>query len=410
MRILHILGVGRLPRDPEAEPMPGVSKVAMQLARVQAASGHDVGVMANDAHGWVSSWRGVRLEGVGVAHWARLRAGRKHYDLSKWLPLAIRTLRQRFDIIHAHEMVRFSPLFGRVRIAHFHTDPLWDDTAAALQAQLPDFRRISRSTRAQIAVSGFVSRRLRHGMDAAGVGHHADRIRVIPNGVDLAAFATSRLRNERNRYRHEWRVRDEDVVLLFAGAIVPEKGFDVLARAFVNLLDSAPQVRLVVAGGADLWGRGRRTLHGPRTAFESDVRRILEQATEHQRVKWLGVVPGDEIPAIHAACDVLIQPSMFQEAFGLSILEGMAAGNPVVATAVGGVPELVTKDNGIIVPPGDIPALERAIESLVRAPDVREKLSKGALLTAETYTWDAAAEQVLALYEQVLTSAHHGRT
>jgi hypothetical protein len=134
MRILHVLGVGRLPKNPEAEPMSGVSKVAMQLARVQAASGHPTTVMATDEHSWVSSWRGVRLEGAGVAHWARLHVGRKHYELSRWLPLAIRTWRQRFDIIHAHEMVRFSSLFGRLRIAHFHTDPLWDDTSASLQA------------------------------------------------------------------------------------------------------------------------------------------------------------------------------------------------------------------------------------------------------------------------------------
>ncbi len=404
MRILHLLGVGRVPREPEHDPIPGVPRVALELARRQVDRGHRVTVAAPDGASWTAEWRGVELRGVGILSMARIRLGRKWFDLRAWVPTALLTRRHRFDVVHAHEATRFRHLAARARVAHLHTDPRWDDSDESLAAQLPEFRRIQRDTGAQVAVSGFVSRRLREGMDAAGIPREAARIEVVRNGVDLDRFPPARLGLERRRLRNLWGVGENDLVLLFAAAVVPKKGMAPLAHAFLDIMEELPQVHLTIAGGAGLWESAAPTSSSVGTPFEEELRVLLRPGEAAGRVRWLGIVPGSELPGVHAATDVLVQPSVFQEAFGLSILEGMAAGNPVLATTVGGIPELVDEGNGILVPPGDVTALADAIRRIARHPRLLSTLAQGARKTARRFNWDEPALQIEALYQSLLES------
>jgi glycosyltransferase involved in cell wall biosynthesis len=374
----------------------------MELGRAQVAHGHRVVVAAADTAGWREGWHGVELRGVRALPWARLRLGRRRYDLARWLPLALEGRRGGYDIVHVHELVRFSPLGGRIRVAHFHTDPRWDDTPHSLRAQRPDFRRIARETDAQLTVSAFVGRRLREGMRGSGVPDDSCLIEVIPNGLDLRRFDPGVLEAARARLRAAWGMRGDDVVLLFAGAWVPEKGLEHLASALSALLDDLPRVHLVVAGGAGMWGQDQPAPTAQRTHYEANVVRLLEQGIDRSRVRFLGMVPGAEMPGLHAAADVLVQPSVFQEAFGLSILEGMAGGSAIIATTVGGVPELVRDgENGFLVPPADPVALKEAIRRLAGDPALRTRLGERGRQLAKSFTWDASARRVEAVCQAV---------
>jgi glycosyltransferase involved in cell wall biosynthesis len=308
-----------------------------------------------------------------------------------------------FDVVHAHGLEHFRPLAGRVRISHFHNDPLWDDRRETLQAQASEFRRVARDTRAQVAVSEYVADRLRCGFEAAAHDRPlATNVRVVPNGVDLAGYQPELLDAERVRWRSEWGVKPKDVVFLFSGAVVSEKGVESLARAFIEVAKRRSGVHLVVAGGGRLWGGALDVARGSRNGYERRVTEMLTEGVRQGFVHLPGILSGSAMPGIYAASDVVVAPSLAQEAFGLSILEGMAAGRPAIATAVGGVPELVDGSNGILIEPGNTGELVAALDLMAEDPAMRQLLSRGAKKSAVRYTWEAAAGQVEALYVALL--------
>jgi glycosyltransferase involved in cell wall biosynthesis len=126
-------------------------------------------------------------------------------------------------------------------------------------------------------------------------------------------------------------LKDTDVVFLFAGALRPEKGVDFLARAFARLSEENSDARLIIVGGGRLWIEQGWLRSNPLDAMEREVAKILAPAIARGRALLLGIVPPAEIMPYYAASDVLVLPSMFQETFGLVILEAFSVGLPVIA-------------------------------------------------------------------------------
>ena len=174
-------------------------------------------------------------------------------------------------------------------------------------------------------------------------------------------------------------LKDTDVLFLFAGAIRPEKGVDYLARAFARLSEENANACLAIAGGSKLWIE-EGWLQGNRLdATERQVLEILAPAIARNRAFMLGIVPPAEIDAYYAASDIFVLPSMFQETFGLVLLEAFSAGLPVIAFRSGGIPELVEdRKNGIIVAQGDEEALYQSMRELMLDRELRERLGAAA--------------------------------
>jgi glycosyltransferase involved in cell wall biosynthesis len=127
---------------------------------------------------------------------------------------------------------------------------------------------------------------------------------------------------------------------------------------------------------------------GPeRTALEREAKRI----GVGDRLRFVGFVAHDRLPAVLAHADMLVLPSLYEE-LGTVLLEAMQAGLPVVASKTGGIPDGV---NGMFVPPGDPEALARAIDRLLADRDLACRLSEG----AKDYDWEALAERVLRVYQ-----------
>jgi glycosyltransferase involved in cell wall biosynthesis len=179
----------------------------------------------------------------------------------------------------------------------------------------------------------------------------------------------------------------EGKIVLYVGNLAPEKGVQVLGEAFHQLCASGcGDVRLAVVGGGQL---------------DAELRQLAHQPAMKERLLLAGRCPHDQIPTWMAACDVFCLPS-FREGCPNVVLEALASGRPVVASRVGGVPELLDDENGIMVPAGDAEALGVAMHAaLVREWDPHALRESVPFLSWNDYG--------LALH-RVLREAVEGRT
>ena len=198
-------------------------------------------------------------------------------------------------------------------------------------------------------------------------------IDVVPAGVPDALFALER--------------RPAAGHLLYFGRLdVFQKGLDTLLAALAELVRDRPALELRLAG------RGR---DGGR------VRALAESLGVAARVRVLGAVSDAERCALLAGAAVQVLPSRF-EGFGLAAAEAMAAAVPLVATAVGALPEVVDPPaGGVLVPPNDSAALARAIAALLDDPAAAAALGASARRSAARFRWDVVADEHLAFLRRV---------
>ncbi len=160
-----------------------------------------------------------------------------------------------------------------------------------------------------------------------------------------------------------------EIRLVFAGRLAPEKGLDILIQALAKIKDRK-HLRLKIAGV----GRGRDVMPLMGLARRLDVA---------DNIEWLG--PVDKIFPLMASADIGVLPSIVKEACPLAPLEFMSQGIPVIASACGGTPELITDgQEGLLVPPGDADALAAAIEKLAADPELRHRLGANARKAYQT--------------------------
>ncbi len=203
-----------------------------------------------------------------------------------------------------------------------------------------------------------------------------ERVRVIPEAVD-AAFAAPAWSDVRPRFGVP------DRYVLYVGQFDPRKNMDGLFAAFARAAERDPDLRLVVAG--DL---GKLATH---------LRRALERSrAPRERVVLVGHVDDATLGALYAGAECLIHPARF-EGFGLTPLESLAVGTPVVAYRAGAVEEVVG-DAGVLVDPDDDAALGDALASLLDDAARLAALRERARARAARYSWDRAADETLALY------------
>ncbi|MGE5762600.1 MAG: glycosyltransferase family 4 protein [Mycobacterium leprae] len=222
---------------------------------------------------------------------------------------------------------------------------------------------------------------------SAGTLHApANRTRVIYGGADPA------------RFRPGDDTRDG---VLFVGRITPHKGLDRLLAAL------PPGARLTVAGTAG---------HDPRPP-ERDYPHLLRRLAAGHDVRFTGAVPDAELPVLHRRAAVFVLPSVavtcygrpvaISELLGLAMLEAMASGTPVVASRIGGIPEIVRDgETGLLVAPGDVAELRDRIAVLLANPALARRLGRAAReLVLDRFTWAKTAERCLNAYTELIRPA-----
>jgi glycosyltransferase involved in cell wall biosynthesis len=290
MKVLHFLGIGRLPKRPMVDATGGTERSALEIARIQTRLGHDVTVASMADNNWQGSWQGVRLLHLKPYSWARFRFLRKIRDLRLDLPLAVLIRSGRFDLVHLHEYLGTRFFATRPKVMHFHNNPLDGLDGAEFTEDAPRYwTRVGKSS-AQIAVSEFVARRLRLVHTQAGSNALPANIVKVPGGVASKVLLPQERKDERERIRRKLGLKETDVLFLFAGAIRPEKGVDYLARAFAKLSEGNGNACLAIAGGAKLWIEEGWLQGKALDATEQQVMDILAPAIARSRAFVLGIV------------------------------------------------------------------------------------------------------------------------
>jgi glycosyltransferase involved in cell wall biosynthesis len=348
----------------------GAEKALVDLALRLDRSRYNVSVCATRSAGNYQPM----LEAAGVQTFVLDR--RSRWETHKLIGLARLMRRQRVHILHTH--LFGSNTWGRILgklagvpviIAHEHWSSksqreVWVDK---LLYRLSD----------RILVPSEASKRMV--MEVEGIPHR--HLHVIYNGIDKAQFAP---RSDRAETRSELDIPADAQVIGTVGRLSAEKGgVDLLIHAAARLRNNHPQVRLVIVGDGPL-----------REGLEEEAVRLGED------VIFTGT--RTDVARLLNAMDIFVLPSL-HEAFPIAILEAMAVRLPVVATRVGGVPEVIQDGaTGLLVSPNDEQALHKALHRLLTKPQLAESLAQaGQQHVYEHFTIDKMVQNVERLYEQL---------
>ena len=347
----------------------GVTTMVRNLATGLRLAGHRVTILAprfvTDSRGGPGSWEipigntmanlALSVRGLRV-----LLRNRSHWDL--------------LHLHQAHPVTFASLVLGRILdrpvVTTFHLVPPRPRGIRGLAERL--------WTRALISYSDgqvFVSEETRREFGGDGI--------VIYNGVDVQSIQAGAARREELRRA----LGIDGFVVAFMGRLAVAKGFVDLVRAAKGVREPGPRVSILSTGEIQ----------------EADKARILRE-TERDSDKriWIHLGPRGDHLALLAAADAFALPS-YKEGFPMSLLEAMAAGLPIIATQVGGIPELVRDTiDGFLVPPGDLNALSARLELLATDRDTRARLADNVVERAKQFDTRRMAASYAELFEKVV--------
>lgn len=363
----------------------GVSESVQRLKRCLQRQGHSVLIVAPKLDGQ------PRFERDVVRVVAMQRFNGSDFSLPVPVPGQLYEAIEAFqpDLVHAHHpfllgdtAARVAQTYGLPLIFTHHT--LYEHYTHYVPGDSPRMQRFaialaSEYTRlcdAVIAPSESIAELL------AQRGVRAEKVRVIPSGVDTRTFA----QGDGGRWRQRFGIPDDAMVVGHVGRLAMEKNLDFLAAALARFLARHPKARALIVGE----GEARMAMH-EHAAREGVADRFHYTGKLHDQAL---------IDAYHAM-DAFAFAS-HSETQGMVIAEAMAAGLPVVAINASGVREVLRDGvNGIMLPRDDIDAFANALEALQSSPR-REALRQGALESAHAFDERRCAERCLTVYRQVL--------
>lgn len=289
------------------------------------------------------------------------------------------------DIVHIHVPHAFIPNGNSIKVSTFHV--VWSQYSRALKnhrpisifdIQVPWMNRrllnteklLAQNSDAVVAVSRSVKNEL-----VASYDVDPERIHVIYNGIDIRQF------RDDNGKRED--------IILFVGRQTTHKGLPYLIEAFSKFVRYHTSYKLVLVG-EQLEGR-----------IDSSLVELSRKLGIENKVEFTGRVHDADVRRLMAKSRCLVLPSL-AESFGMAILEAMASGTPVIASDVGGIPELVRdKYNGLLVPPAKTDRLADALETLASDVTLQKEFARRGKETCRMFSWAEAASKTFRVYEEL---------
>jgi 1,2-diacylglycerol 3-alpha-glucosyltransferase len=249
--------------------------------------------------------------------------------------------------------------------------PLMPDEVShsLLQAYMPDF---CEAVDLVISPSESMAKILRE----LDVKSHLE---VIPNGVDLQKF------HEAKPFpRSKFGFTDHDILLIYAGRIAPEKNLSFLLQVFSGIAQVIPNVYLLMVGG------GKRN-------FEEEVQSLIAQLGIGSRVHSTGMIAYDDIPSYLAMCDIFVTSSV-AETFGMSTVEAMGVGLPIMGIHAAGTSDLVEDGKTGFLSTEDLAAFTAKLTYLCLHPELRREMGLAACKASEPYDIERTTKILLGHY------------
>jgi len=377
LRIAHLYELGP---QPEGVLLGGIEVALLELSKSLTRLGHEVTII-NGASNRAAEFQidDVHVKTIDLADTMRLT----------WDPTNLRFARQiafpfaalaadlpGFDIYHGHFYTSgvvanvLARKYGEVAVNTIHGSyyDIWRYIEPPIISSMYRLTErvlapaLARMSKMQIHTGGYFARKV------IKWGAPPEKVVTIHNGFDPRAFMPDVATNDLIR---------EKTVLFTARRLVEKNGLEYLILAMPDIV-AQHDAELVIAGD------------GP---HKQHLQNLVAHHNLQNDVSFIGAVPHSKLPQLISVSDIVVIPSLM-EASSLFLIESMACKRPVVATNVGGIPEIMTEGCGVLVSPRDALALSQAINQLIADQGLRDKLANKAYLRViGSLTWDKIAQQ-----------------
>jgi len=355
----------------------GITTYILTLAGEQAKAGHDVFVWG--ARGACSE----ELRAMGVTVLDDVPRCKSELSLRLWLtlPHLVNILKTRsIDIAHTH--TRVTQVLTAAATFFFKIP--YVSTAHMFYKRRLGRRLFPCWGKAVIAVSTIME----EGLKTIFKEKELPPIVIVPNGIDVERLHAKFSQVDRDKIRESFGYRKENIVILTLARLIPVKGVHILIEAFGLARKEVPELKLLVSGAGDPIYTHERKAQVAALHLEKDV-------------LFLGNEPEIERPL--RAGDIFAAPYLWPEAFGLSALEAMAVGLPVVGSMSGGLPELLGDGKyGLLFEEKNVVALAQCLIRYAKDKDLRARIGTLAFQRAMEYTSLKMHRRIQAVYENVL--------
>jgi glycosyltransferase involved in cell wall biosynthesis len=368
----------------------GIARHCEGLAKALARQGHEVHVFTLDFPGAPDY---EELEGIRIY---RTRSEVGHPNFLTWVLLFNHFIEKRmagvsqlteFDVLHMHDWLT-AP--AAISFKHFIEKPLVFTAHSTEHGRsglhIPDSFTIdglewwsTYEADKIVVTSGSMK------SEVGGHFHVSDsKVKIIPNGIDTNKYGGS---VDKGTVRARYGVQPHEKLILCIGRLVPQKGIEYLINAVPIVARRHPEAKFVIAG--DGW-------------YRDHLEWLANNTGQRWRITFTGFISDQDLFALTKSADVLVVPSVY-EPFGIVALEGMAAGVPVVASQVGGLPDFIQHDRtGVLTYPRNPESIAWGIDHILSNPGHAEWLVKNAgEVVQKAYSWDAIAKSTGDLYEEV---------
>lgn len=380
MKILQVV--------PFFTPLRGGSvTVPYELSKELAKCGHDVTIITTDFEFNKEYAKSIEKGGVEVIpiHCiANIGLFLFSPGMKKWLKDSI----GKFDIVHMHNyrsyqnnvVYRFAKkfdvpyilqahgslprIFGKKKLKKIY-DYIWGD-------------KLLNGTERVIAVSNVEIEQYQN------MGLDKDKIRIVPNGIDLSEYGQIPKKGE---FRRKYSIKDDEKIILYLGRIHRIKGLDLLIEAFGDLSKKYEDIKLVIAG--------------PDDGFLSTLKKQIADFKISDKILFTGPLYRNDKLKAYVDADVYVLPSSY-EIFGITVLEACVCGTPVIVTDRCGIADLVNKKAGLVCSCNS-GGLQRSITALIHDSKMSDRFSKdGKRLVSENFCMPKIAKQIEKLYAECI--------
>lgn len=293
-----------------------------------------------------------------------------HYFIEYYLEQSMKHIRkQDYDCIILENRpsyaLKLQTITNAKLVYHLHNEKL--------TTQTPSYQDIYDAGSLIICVSDYISQSVK------SINTHDTKCVTVHNGIDLHSF-----KSPKRISRIDVGLSDDDFVIIYSGRINPEKGIMELTEAF-SKLTNYPNIKLLVIGSS-FFGN---------VTSEDDFTKELRIKTEtiKDRIRFTGFIPYSQVASYLKLANLAVVPSMWEEAFGLTVLEAMAAGLPLITTRSGGIPEICEGTACIVERENIVDNLTNAILNFYNHPEIGTKMSVLSISRAQQFSKEKYAEK-----------------